>query len=211
MSSGWGPKNSRSTGPGVTAANQIRSWPGRRERGQDLTDEVVECALLDPADDDDQVVLPVDVDDVAAIALEGHHRRRRVWKWLAVRVEEPVHEAVGLIRWPWRPRHLDPLGRYDLPILPFAVPQEQVSEPCHIARRDEHATAPMAPAGHRLYAAAVELDPGILVAVPSPRARRANWFHHFFPQHLGERSSNHVQCTEREKVYADVVVFVASA
>src|SRR5215203_228797 len=44
--------------------------------GEHLAEEVVQRSLLDPADDDHEVVVPVNVDDVGAVPLERDGGRR---------------------------------------------------------------------------------------------------------------------------------------
>ena len=158
------------------------------------------------------IVLPVDVDDVAAVALERDRGRRGAReRRLRARVEEPVHVAVAVVRRAGRTRHVDPLLRDDLAILPLPVAQEEIAEARHVARRDEHAAAPVAAAGHRLDAPAVEIDPRVLVAVPAPRARRADRLHDLLAQKLRQRPPQHLQRGEREHVDARIVVLVARA
>ena len=204
-SSGWGPKTSRSTGSSVRVSLGA-------EGAQHLADELIECALTNPADDDHQIVLPVDIDDVAAIALERHRACRRVRKCrLRARVEEPVHVTVAVVGRSGRTRHVDPFLRDDLAIVPFAVAQEQIAEAGHVARRDEHAAAPVPAASHRLQPPSVDVDPRVLVAIPAPRTRRADRLHDLLAQVFGQRPAQHVQGGEREHVDARVVVLVTRA
>src|SRR4029453_11788109 len=59
----------------------------------DVPEELVQRRLvLDPAHDDDKIVVPVDVDDVHAVADEAHRRRGRFGEGLAVGFEIPVGE-----------------------------------------------------------------------------------------------------------------------
>src|SRR4030095_9221457 len=74
--------------------------------------------VVDPADDGHDVVIPVDVDDVDAVALESHGPawRRREWQrpggavraWLR-EIEVPVAVAVRRVGRPGCPCHTDPL------------------------------------------------------------------------------------------------------
>src|SRR5580765_1529838 len=96
---------------------------GRRlDRRENLADELVErTAATEPPHDGDDVVLPVDIDNVAAVALEVDGRRGRRRYRLPVRVQEPVRVPIVLVRRSRRARHLDPFLRHQLAILPLAV------------------------------------------------------------------------------------------
>ena len=52
----------------------------------------------------------------------------------------------------------------------------------------------------------VDVHPRVLVAVPPPRRRGADRFHHVLAQHLRQRPAPHLQRGERHHVDAHVVV-----
>jgi hypothetical protein len=65
--------------------------------------------------------------------------------------------------------------------------------------------------GDRLQAPAVDLDPGVVVALPAEVAATADRLEHAFEEHLGERLPEELKECEGELVDADVVVFPVGA
>src|SRR5262249_19981422 len=143
----------------------------RLDRREDLADELVQCRPgVDPPDDHDEVVVAIHVHDVLASAAERETRFRCGRKRLSPGVQEPVRVTILGVRAAGGACHLQPLFRNDLPVFPSAVAQDEIAEPRHVPRVDEHASAPVAATAHRLHLPAVELDPAVLLAAPVPRA-----------------------------------------
>src|SRR5579863_10061085 len=132
-----------------------------RENG---AEERVEGLSLDPAHDHHEIVVPVDIDDVGAVAPEGHAIGGRRGQVLSLGIEVPVGESVAGIGRPGCPGKGDPLFRDDLSAGPTAVLKEQVARAGQVPGVDEQAAAIMAAAGHGLDAPPVELDPRVGVA-----------------------------------------------
>src|SRR4029450_4979493 len=92
---------------GLKVRMPVRS--GRRDRRDHLPQKLIEAlVVVNPAHDNDQVVLPVQIHRVDAVALERHRRARRRWKRKAVFgairsglrvVQEPVTETIAGIGW----------------------------------------------------------------------------------------------------------------
>ena len=88
---GFEVSNPRTTG-------NSRSDPELRlDCGDDLADELIEASVgVDPANDHQQIVIPVQIDDVDTVALKRHGRTRRRWKWRGPTVPSGV--LAGLFR-----------------------------------------------------------------------------------------------------------------
>lgn len=132
--------------------------------------------VFDPTYDDQQVVFPIDVDDVLAVADEVHAGRGRGVERLAVGVQLPARETdIGRGR-PGRAGEGDPFFQDHFTTRSFADLQEELTEAREVPRADEHAAAEVA-AADGLIGSAVGLDPGVFLAVPAPRGRRPDWFY----------------------------------
>ena len=129
-----------------------------------------------PTYDDQQVVFPIDVDDVLAVADEVHAGRGRGVERLAVGVQLPARETdIGRGR-SGSGGEGDPFFQDHFTTRSFADLQEKLTEAREVPRADEHAAAEVA-AADGLIGSAVGLDPGVFLAVPAPRGRRPDWFH----------------------------------
>ena len=137
--------------------------------------------------------------------------RRRARQQFLVRVEEPIHEAVGRLGRGRRARPGDPLLRQKLAVFPLAVAQGEIAEPAHVIGVDEHSAAPMSAAGDGLHGRAVEHDPGIFIAVPAPGVAGADRVHDVVLEHLRQRTPPYAQRRQRQRVDPHVVVFVDAA
>ncbi len=88
-----------------------------------------------------------------------------------------------------------------------ATVEQQLPDARLVARADRHAAAPVRATGDRLHAPAVDLDPGIVVALPAEIATAADRLQHAFEKHLRQRPPEEMQQRQRQLVDAHVVVF----
>ena len=88
-----------------------------------------------------------------------------------------------------------------------AAVQQHLADARLVARADLHAAAPVRAARHRLDALAIDLDPGVVVALPQEVAAAADRPQHAVEEHLRQRAPEQVSQRERELVDAHVVVF----
>src|SRR5262245_63830865 len=93
--------------------------------------------------------------------------RRRARQERAVLVDVEIHEAVVRLDRRGRERTLDPWLGDELALFPSATVQREITEARHVPGVDEHAAAPVPPAGHRLHGQSVEHYPGVLISEPS--------------------------------------------
>ena len=82
---------------------------------------------------------------------------------------------------------IDPFLCHDLTCAPPAVVQDKRTEPRVIAATDKEAATPVAAAGNRLHATAINLHPCIVVAKPFPRIAGADRIHDVFFEDLRQR------------------------
>jgi hypothetical protein len=174
-------------------------------------DEFINLVVFYPAQDDDQIVFGVNVDEVCAVADVGVGGGRCVWVEFLVSVEEVVHKAVGRLSGGGSFGLFDEFGGEDLFVAPFAVAGGEQTEASHISCRNKHSAAPVSAAADGLNCRAVQHNPRIFVAVPTPSAGRADFVHHVFFQDLRQRLAPDVERGEGEDVDADIVVFVNRA
>src|ERR1019366_2842247 len=128
-------------------------WPQGLARGR------VDGLSLNPARDDDKVVVQIHIDDVGSVAAEDNAVGWRRGKLLPPGVKVPVGESVGGIGLAGSPRHGDPLLRHNLSPGPSAVLEEEVAETGHVPGVNEHAAAIVTAARHGLHAPSVNLHP----------------------------------------------------
>ena len=54
---------------------------------------------------------------------------------------------------------------------------------------------------------AVQSNPRIVVALPMPGIRSANWVHHILLEHIVQRPLPEMGKCKRERIYADIIEF----
>src|SRR5262245_18927583 len=141
-------------------------------------------------------------------------RERGGWRAcheFAVRIQEPVHEAVSRLDRCWGERHPHPFFGEDLLILPFPPAQRQIAEARLVAGADEHPSSPVSPAADRLNLRAIYHHPGVLVTIPAPGLRGVDRIHAVFLERLRQWATPDVERRERQDVHPDVVVLVYRA
>src|SRR5262249_32127578 len=116
-----------------------------------------------PAQHNDEVVIRVHPDDIAARATRSESNFS-----VARPLFQPPQETVIILDRAGRGSQLDPLFRDELFAVPFPAAQIQIAESRHVARVDEEAAAPMPAAADRNDFLAGDLDFGVAITVPLP-------------------------------------------
>src|SRR5215472_733552 len=116
-----------------------------------------------PAQHNDEVVIRVHPDDIAARA----SRRERDSRVARPPLQPPQVTVIILDR-AGRGSQLDPLFRDELFAVPFPAAQIQISESRHVTRVDEQAAAPMPATADRNNLLTSDFDFGIAITIPLP-------------------------------------------
>jgi hypothetical protein len=93
----------------------LRRGCPRFDRRNDFLDERIQHGTINPPDDNDEIIFPVDVHNVVASSPKGHAglgSRRQIG------IQKPIHVAMVRVGDPWRARHLNPFFGNNLPADP---------------------------------------------------------------------------------------------
>ena len=143
---------------------------------------------IDPAHHHHHLPLRIDPGNRAAGADCEKTGRGRAGEYAAFEIQ-PDQIAVKRRQRAGRAHSAHPLGRNNLPPLVPAFVQQQLADARLVQAVDRNAAAPMTAAGNRLHPAAVQIDPGIVVADPAPIAACAQGAHDLGIEHPRQRAA----------------------